>query len=67
MTMARNVTSRLHLSYAIKHDKTQIGIDAWEHLKKDRGVRTKELIKYLILKNHILRKIYVKYYNEDKR
>lgn len=58
--MARNVTNRLLLSYALKHDEKQMGIDAWKRLKEDKGIRIKEIVKVLILKIELLRIFYFK-------
>lgn len=58
--MARNVTNRLHLSYALKQGKKEIGDEAWNRLKADNGIRAKELLKYIILNIEPLRKLYVK-------
>lgn len=58
--MARNVTNRLNLGYAIKNGEKKMGIDAWKNLSKDDGIRFKEIIKYLILKIEPLRRLYLK-------
>lgn len=57
--MAKNVTNRLHLSYALKHRDKEMGLKAWKHLKDDHGVRLKEIVKYIILKNPIFYKFYL--------
>lgn len=56
---AKNVTSRLNLSYSLKHSDLEMGKNAWEKLKENNGIRFKEIIKYLLLNNIILHRIYL--------
>ena len=58
--MAKNVTGRLHLSYALKHSDKEMGQKAWNKLKENNGIRLKETIKYLLLNNILLHRIYLK-------
>lgn len=63
--IAKIVSDRLILSYALKTSDRILGNEAWRNLKIDQGIRLKEIIKYMLIKNSLLHNIYIKIFRRE--